>query len=290
MQVKLGDVADIFVGLQTSADNIYVLESVAKPRSGLVKVRDLKGTEWELELAVLKRFLLDVSLGSYTEPVSSHWLVYPYLLADGRAWLVKPKQMSSDFPKAWEYLKANAASLRKRENGRFDTNDWYQFGRSQSLGLMDAPKLIVQVLAQSARFAFDAQSLYFTGGGNGPYYGIRWLSPDEPRSLHYLQALLNSRLLDFFLHKISTPFRGGYWSYGKRFIEQLPIRPINFSNASERAEHDAIVKLVERILAAKRADPDADTSAWEREIDQRVYRLYGLTPDEIKLVEESEKR
>jgi hypothetical protein len=49
------------------------------------------------------------------------------------------------------------------------------------------------------------------------------------------------------------------------------------------------VKLVERILAAKRADPAADVSAWEREIDERVYRLYGLTPEEIKIVEEGVK-
>ncbi len=96
------------------------------------------------------------------------------------------------------------------------------------MSLFDAPKLVVQVISQSARFAFDPNSLYFTGGGNGPYYGVRWLSQNERRSLLYLQALLNSRLLDFFLHKISTPFRGGYWSYGKRFIEQLPIRPIDF--------------------------------------------------------------
>ena len=59
------------------------------------------------------------------------------------------------------------------------------------------------------------------------------------------------------------------------------------TRASERAEHDALVGLVERILAAKRAAPLADTSALEREINQRVYRLYALTPDEIKLVEAS---
>lgn len=48
---------------------------------------------------------------------------------------------------------------------------------------------------------------------------------------------------------------------------------------------DARVKRVDKILAAKRADPAADVSAWEREIDERVYRLYGLTKEEIKLVE-----
>ena len=56
-----------------------------------------------------------------------------------------------------------------------------------------------------------------------------------------------------------------------------------------RRELDPLAGLVERILSARRAAPLADTSALEREIDQRVYRLYALTPDEIKLVEEAAK-
>ena len=47
--------------------------------------------------------------------------------------------------------------------------------------------------------------------------------------------------------------------------------------------------LVDRILAAKQKNPAADTSAMEREIDQQVYALYGLTPEEIKIVEEASK-
>ncbi len=46
---------------------------------------------------------------------------------------------------------------------------------------------------------------------------------------------------------------------------------------------------VQRMLAAKRANPSADTSPLEREFDERVYRLYVLTPGEIKLVKESGK-
>ena len=62
---------------------------------------------------------------------------------------------------------------------------------------------------------------------------------------------------------------------------------------------DTVIKLVERTIAAKRENPQADTSAWEREIDERVYRLHlpaprlrqagGLTPEEIKIVEEAAK-
>jgi hypothetical protein len=47
--------------------------------------------------------------------------------------------------------------------------------------------------------------------------------------------------------------------------------------------------LVERILAAKQRDAEADVSALEREIDELVYALYGLTPEEIKLVDGAAK-
>ena len=46
---------------------------------------------------------------------------------------------------------------------------------------------------------------------------------------------------------------------------------------------------VERIVASKMKNSSADTSALEREIDQQVYALYGLTPEEIKIVEDSAK-
>jgi len=58
----------------------------------------------------------------------------------------------------------------------------------------------------------------------------------------------------------------------------------------ECAENNVVVGLADRILAAKARNPDADTTALEEEIDGLVYALYGLTPDEIKLVEESTRR
>ena len=48
------------------------------------------------------------------------------------------------------------------------------------------------------------------------------------------------------------------------------------------------ITLVDKILAAKQKDPNADTSALERQIDEMVYELYGLTPEEIAIVEGKE--
>jgi hypothetical protein len=66
--------------------------------------------------------------------------------------------------------------------------------------------------------------------------------------LAYLCGLLNSRLLDFCFKRISTTFHGGYFAANKQFIEQLPIRTINFSDPADKARHDKLVELVERML------------------------------------------
>ncbi len=57
------------------------------------------------------------------------------------------------------------------------------------------------------------------------------------------------------------------------------------SNVPSEKQRKGIVDLVSRILAAKAADPAADTSALEGEIDRMVYELYGLTEEEIAIVE-----
>lgn len=96
--------------------------------------------------------------------------------------------------------------------------------------------------------------------------------------LKYILALLNSKL--YFL-----------WLYhkGKRKGEMLelyqkPLTEIPVKRVSVREQRSFIDK-VDRILAAKQRDAKADTSALEREIDELVYALYGLTPEEIKIVE-----
>jgi len=296
MPVKLGDVASIFVGLQTSADKVYVVEEIAPPQDRYVKVKDRNGVEWALERESLKPFLNDVTVSTFESPVAHHWLIFPYHLAGNKAMLIPCAEMSAACPRVWEYLMENSKTLRNRESGKADSDQWYGYIYRKNLTLFDAPKLVVQVISLFGRYAYDDTGLYFAGGGNGPYYGIRWLASDSPHSLYYLQALLSSSLLDFYLHKVSSPFRGGYWSYGKRFIEQLPVRPINFSDPADVARHDKMVTLVERMLDLHKklaaATIPADKTlyqrqieATDRQIDALVYELYGLTEEEIAVVE-----
>jgi hypothetical protein len=76
----------------------------------------------------------------------------------------------------------------------------------------------------------------------------------------------------------------------------FPIPNIDLGNSLDKSRHDAIVKLVEQMLKAKEelaaAKLDQDVQRLEhrcatldRQIDEAVYELYGLTPDEIAIVE-----
>jgi hypothetical protein len=62
-------------------------------------------------------------------------------------------------------------------------------------------------------------------------------------------------------------------------IEQLPIKII-----PEKQQRPFII-VVDQILATKKQDSNADTRALEKEIDKLVYELYGLTEEEIAIVE-----
>ena len=90
--------------------------------------------------------------------------------------------------------------------------------------------------------------------------------------------------------------RGGFFRYFTQYIEQMPIRPINFSDAADKKLHDDLVSLVEQMLMAKRdgakSQSEAETrraaakiASLDRRIDALVYALYGLSADEIALVE-----
>ncbi len=93
--------------------------------------------------------------------------------------------------------------------------------------------------------------------------------------LKKLIGILNSTLLRFY-YETSFPTL----HVQRNELASLPIKPVILEDGLKGVD-----VLVTRILAAKKADPAADTSALEREIDEQVYKLYGLTAEEIAIVE-----
>ena len=111
----------------------------------------------------------------------------------------------------------------------------------------------------------------------------------------YLLGIINSKLMWYFLSEIAAGRRGGFIEAKPIYVQQLPIRTINFNNPSEKAIHDKLVSLVEKMLELNKKKtslpPSAEREKIEREIavtdekiDEIVYELYGITDEEKKII------
>lgn len=102
---------------------------------------------------------------------------------------------------------------------------------------------------------------------------------EKKLSLEFILGLVNSTLMNFFHDSMRVKATDLHPQILVSNLKKLPIR------IASNDEQDAISSLVKKILAMKQRDPDADTTPLEREIDQLVYKLYGLTQEEIAIVE-----
>ena len=135
-------------------------------------------------------------------------------------------------------------------------------------------KLLFRRVSANLIFTYD----------NNQYYALNTivvvtLKGEKTISLKYLLALLNSKLLNFYYVTEHKSTKKVFSEIQARSVGELPIKLI----AAERQEK--LVGLVDQILNSKEDDTQADTSTLENEIDKQVYHLYGLTYDEVLVID-----
>ena len=133
-------------------------------------------------------------------------------------------------------------------------------------------KLITQRVNSSMQLfvAYDNKQNYFLDTTNVSNYKT-W---NQHFSLKYICGVLNSKVINYWYpHKFRMPTIGGYE------LNSIPI-----PEASKK-QQQKIVDIVDSILSLKELNSASDTSSLEAEIDSLVYHLYGLTYDEVLIVD-----
>ena len=122
--------------------------------------------------------------------------------------------------------------------------------------------------------------------------------PKSSTNIFYLLGILNSLLLGFYIRNAGEKSKQRLFPrISLTMVRNLPIKTINFSNPTEKAQHDKLVALVESMLDLQRKHHETrmerDKVLYERQIkvvdaqiDRLVYDLYGLTEEEVKVVKE----
>ncbi|MGL4401546.1 MAG: Eco57I restriction-modification methylase domain-containing protein [Luteolibacter sp.] len=291
---KLGDIADIFVGVQTSADQVYVMDKVADKGVSILTRSAILEKNVTLESALLHPILSGTDVSAYNPLVDRQYVIFPYSVADGSANLLKVSEFKKSFPLTWDYLIENKKFLSGRERGKFADTAWYRFGRSQNLAIQNRPKVCVPRLVDRLCCTLDLDGAFFLD--NVDVGGVSYKGAYSNMRLEYMAAILNSKLMGWFFPFVSAPFRGGWMSANKQFLSQIPFKLIDKTSPREIQIADKLVTLVDDMVEAKKQDSiainDVKRDFWtrkaqglDRQIDTLVYELYGLTPEEIDLVE-----
>ncbi|EAJ6275304.1 class I SAM-dependent DNA methyltransferase [Campylobacter jejuni] len=276
----------IFQGLATSKDSVYFLKDCQENKNSVKGYSKELDKEVEIEKEILKPLLMGDSFHRYEKPISNSMVLFPYYRQDNtdvkKMCLYDENELKSKFPKAWEYLKECESILRARENGRFDNEKWYQFGRTQGINQENISKLLCPDICNNTHFVLDnLGEFYFTT----TIYG--YVRNEEYKNLDYkyLMAVLNSSLTWWFLQKTSVVMRGGFYRIKPAYIEKFCIPKINSKNEKLA---DELINSVDEILKAKEQDKNANTQELENKINSLVYKLYNLTEEEIKIIENKE--
>lgn len=138
-------------------------------------------------------------------------------------------------------------------------------------------KIAIREAGNRITACLDSENRYFLSS----IFAIYPKEEYTENTLKYLLGILNSSFATYYIRKIAFELTAG--AFTKMRCNQLARLPIPMDDTLIL---QPVITLVERILSAKKSNSEADTSVLEAEIDRHVYDLYGLTEDEIKIVEE----
>ncbi len=235
-------------GITTGFNEAFVID--AETRASLI-AEDPKSAE------IIKPFLRGRDIKRYEINNPNLYVIYV-------PWDFDTKK----FPAVFEHLKKFKKDLSKRpevKQGRFS---WYAMSRyaADYWEEFEKPKIVIPRIQLFASFCYDAGGHFMLDSS--------YICPTENL---FLLGFINSNVFWFILKQSCNSIQNNYLNIQIATISKLPIPCVS------EAQEAAIAKRVEQILAKKQRGED--TTRLEREIDELVYGLYGLTAEEIAVVE-----
>ena len=268
----LEEVTDrIFQGLKTSADKIYILEKLDEDNDGIYMKCPMNDKNYTVEKELFHPLIKGGNSKGYILTHDDLYILFPYKNGS----LLPENYIKSNLPQTYKYLLDHKEYLENRENGKMRGAQWYAYGRHQAVDVIASTKIFTPDISPEPAFGLDEEGeYYFTGGVSGGYGII-------PKSLSkkVLIGILNSQVAAWYIRQTSTSMRGGWYSYEAKYIKSLPIPKLGDKEAIQLENY------VDQIMRSREQNSNSDISLTRNKINQLVYELYGLTEEEIRLID-----
>ncbi|MGJ0335384.1 Eco57I restriction-modification methylase domain-containing protein [Aliarcobacter cryaerophilus] len=205
--------AKIFQGIATSGDDVYLL---LETKDGLYSKALDKIVE--VEKGLLKPILKGEDISRYKNLQNRYFVIFPYILEDGKAKPMSEDFIKENYPKGYEYLKENEEFLRGREKGKMDKEGWFLYIYPKSLSEFEQVKIITPEISLGANMSFDDGKFYHN---TKVYSFIKKVEIKEDYKFYL--TILNSKIMWFFLKNTGYELRGGYFTFKTNFINPFPL-------------------------------------------------------------------
>ncbi|MEP1138995.1 MAG: TaqI-like C-terminal specificity domain-containing protein, partial [Balneola sp.] len=241
-------------GIKTGYNEAFVIDEETK--NELINA-DPKSAE------LIKPILRGRDIHKYSIEFSDLWLIGTH---NG----VKERGIDRIDVNGYPAVKEHLDEYWERISSRYDKGDtaynlrncayWFEF---------DEPKIIYPNMTKFLPFTLDIEGTFL----NDKCFIL------TGEKLHFLTAFLNSKLFKLCFSEAFPELQGNTKEIKKFILEEIPVKYPN--------DEESFINKVDQIFTLKKENPDTNTSKLEAEIDQMVYELYGLTEEEIAIVEES---
>ena len=265
----------IFQGIATSKDDLYILECNNENEFKL-KV-PISGKEYQLERELFKPFLMGKDVQRYSYLSTNKYVFFPYEIKNGIAEIVSIEDLKTRYPKTFGYVIEHEQIFKARESGKAGKMEhWHTYIYPKNLNKFEQPKLSsMEICANHPNVTLNNENLYHTTKA------YSWVKKEDTKeSYEYLLAVANSKLLWWFLKTTGDTLQGDARTFKTNYLNPFPLPQF----VEQRIENE-ISDLVINIIEQKKQNDDAETTTLENQINQLVYDLYGLTEEEIKIVE-----
>ncbi|MBT9151722.1 MAG: Modification methylase PaeR7I [candidate division WS2 bacterium] len=262
---KISDIESIHIyrGITTGLNEVFIIDEEQK--NELVN-RDKKSLE------ILKPILRGRDVNKWYYKFKEFYMIYTYTGIDIKK-----------YEAIYEYLKQYKSQLEQVWEAKYGKKKWYELRGCDYYPEFEKEKIVWGLTADKWAFAYDDKGHYLPSNG--------YILTSSNPSVKYLLALLNSNLMEFYFSFIGIMTAGGAFTLKHETIGEFPIREGSIK------DQKPFIEFVDQILAITRAEDylqnpqkKAQVNELERQIDQMVYELYGLTEEEIKIVEGSAGR
>ncbi len=189
-------------------------------------------------------------------------------------------------PNMFRYLKNNLSLIEKRKYFTSSNKRWYELWNQRNLKYFLSEKIITPELSDRNQFMICPPNIFYGDTVCGILVKEKFKYVID---IKYLLAILNSKLIEWYYKKTTVPKANGFFIYKVMFLRNIYIKIQDYTETKK-----PLINLVDKILNITKAKDylqnpakQAKVQKYEKQIDQLVYKLYDLTPEEIKIIEKS---